>query len=96
MIKPLADKIVVKNDPVVEVSKGGLYLPDSQIEKPQKGTVVAVGRGKMFEGNIIPLEVSVGDRITYLKGTGAPITVDEEEYLIMREEDVIAIIPKGV
>ena len=93
-IKPLADRIVVKPLEAVEKTKGGIVLPDTAKEKPQEGKVVAVGKGKVLEnGNIQPLEVKVGDRILYGKYSGTEITTKEgEELLIMREEDVFAVV----
>ena len=93
-IQPLADRIVVKPLDAQEVSKGGIVLPDTAKEKPQEGKVVAVGKGKLTEeGKVKALEVRVGDRILYGKYSGTEITTKEgQELLIMREEDVFAIV----
>ena len=95
-IKPLADRIVVKVLEAKEVTRGGIVLPDTVKEKPQEGKVVAVGKGKVLEnGSIHPLEVKVGDRVLYGKYSGAEITTSEgEELLIMKEEDVLAVVVK--
>ena len=93
-IQPLADRIVVKPLDAQEVSKGGIVLPDTAKEKPQEGKVVAVGKGKLTEeGKVKSLEVRVGDRILYGKYSGTEITTKEgQELLIMREDDVFAIV----
>ena len=93
-IQPLADRIVVKVLEAKEVSKGGILLPETAKEKPQEGKVVAVGKGKASDsGQIVPLEVKVGDRILFAKYGGTEITTtDGEELLIMKEDDVLAIV----
>ena len=93
-IQPLGDRIVVKPLEAVEKTKGGILLPDTAKEKPQEGKVVAVGKGKTLEsGKVEPVEVKVGDKILYGKYSGTEITTrDGEELLIMREEDVLAIL----
>ena len=93
-IQPLADRIVVKPLDAQEVTKGGIVLPDTAKEKPQEGKVVAVGKGKLTEeGKVKTLEVRVGDRILYGKYSGTEITTKEgQELLIMREDDVFAIV----
>ena len=93
-IKPLADRIVVKTLEAEEKTKGGIVLPETAKEKPQEGKVVAVGRGKTLDnGQLQALEVKVGDRILYGKYSGNEITTREgEELLIMREDDILAII----
>ncbi len=93
-IKPLGDRIVVKPLEAAEKTKGGIVLPDTAKEKPQEGKVVAVGKGKVLEnGSLQALEVKVGDKVLYGKYTGTEIsTRDGEELLIMREDDVFAII----
>ncbi len=96
-IQPLADRIVVKPLAAEEKTKGGIILPDTAKEKPQEGEVVAVGKGKVLEnGSVQPMEVKVGDRVLYGKYSGSEITTKEgDELLIMREEDVLAIIKKA-
>lgn len=92
-VVPLADRILVKPLEAEEKTKGGIILPDTAKEKPQEGKVIAVGKGKILEdGKIQPLEVKVGDRILYGKYSGTEIKIDNEEHLIIREEDVLAII----
>jgi chaperonin GroES len=92
-IRPLYDRIVVKRIEQQEQKVGGLYIPDSAKEKPQEGEVVAVGKGKRLEdGKVIPLDVQVGDRILFGKYSGSDIKLDEDEYLIMREDEVLGIL----
>ncbi len=92
-IKPLADRVVIKPAEAEEKTKGGIILPDTAKEKPVKGEVVAVGPGKTTEdGKRVPLEVKVGDQVLYGKYSGTEVTLNGEEYLIMRESDVFAII----
>ncbi|MBN2483301.1 MAG: co-chaperone GroES [Candidatus Omnitrophica bacterium] len=92
-IKPLGDRVVVKRSEEKEKTKGGILLPDTAKERPQEGKIVAIGEGrKTDEGKIVPLTLKVGDTILYGKYSGTEITVDEEEYLIMREDDVLAVI----
>lgn len=92
-IKPLGDRILVKPLEAEEKTKGGIILPDTAKEKPQEGRVVAVGNGKVLEdGKIKPLEVKPGDRILYGKYSGTEIKLKDEEHLIIREEDILAII----
>ncbi|UCH65211.1 MAG: co-chaperone GroES [Ignavibacterium sp.] len=92
-IKPLADRIVVQAMEAEETTKGGIILPDTAKEKPVEGTIVAAGPGKVTdEGKKIELEVKVGDKVLYGKYSGTEVTVDGEEYLIMRESDVFAIV----
>ncbi len=92
-IKPLADRIVIKPEVAEEKTKGGIILPDTAKEKPVIGTVVAVGPGKKTDdGKIIPMDVKVGDKVLYGKYSGTEVTIDGEEYLIMRESDLFAIV----
>jgi chaperonin GroES len=92
-IRPLYDRIVVKRIEQKEQKVGGLYIPDSAKEKPQEGEVVAVGKGKRLEdGKVIPLDVQAGDRILFGKYSGSDIKLDNEEYLIMREDEVLGIL----
>jgi chaperonin GroES len=92
-IKPLGDRVVVKRSEEKEKTKGGILLPDTAKERPQEGKIVAIGEGrKTDEGKVVPLTLKVGDTILYGKYSGTEITVDEEEYLIMREDDVLAVI----
>ena len=93
-VKPLADRVVVKPIEDAEQMRGGLYIPDTAKEKPQQGEVVAVGPGKFDErgGQRIPMDVKVGDKILYGKYSGTEVTVDNEQLLILRESDVLAVI----
>ncbi|MDP2653900.1 MAG: co-chaperone GroES [Candidatus Omnitrophota bacterium] len=93
-IQPLGDRIVVEPLEAAEKTKGGILLPDTAKEKPQEGKVVAVGKGKLLDnGQIHALEVKVGDRVLYGKYSGSEITnKDGDELLIMREEDVLAVL----
>jgi len=92
-LKPLADRVIVKPSQAEEKTKGGIILPDTAKEKPIEGTVVAVGPGKVSdEGKATKLEVKVGDKVLYGKYSGTEVTVEGEEYLIMRESDIFAII----
>ena len=92
-IQPLADRVLVKALEAEERTKGGIVLPDTAKEKPQRGEVVAVGTGKFLEdGSKKNLEVKVGDKILYGKYAGTEIKVEDQEYLILREEDILAIV----
>ncbi len=92
-IKPLGDRVVIQPLAAENKTKGGILLPDTAKEKPQEGKVVAVGKGKMLDsGSVQPMEVKVGDKVLYGKYSGNEITKDGEELLIMREEDILAII----
>jgi len=92
-IKPLGDRVLVKRLEAEEKTKGGIVLPDTAKEKPQKGEVVAVGKGRVLEsGNVEALEVKKGDKVLFGKYAGNEITYNEEEYLILKEEDILAII----
>ena len=93
-IRPLYDRIVVKRvETETEKTSGGLYIPDSAKEKPQEGEVVSVGKGKRLEdGKIVPLDVQPGDRILFGKYSGSEIKLDGEDYMIMREDEVLGIL----
>ncbi len=92
-IRPLHDRIVVRRLEEQESMVGGLYIPDSAKEKPQQGEVVAVGQGKRLEdGKVLSLDVQVGDRILFGKYSGSDIKLDGEEYLIMREEEILGVL----
>jgi len=92
-IRPLHDRILVKRVEEQEVRKGGIIIPDTAKEKPQEGKVIAVGNGKVTEdGKKIPLDVKAGDRILFGKYSGSEVKVEDEEYLILKEEDVLGII----
>jgi chaperonin GroES len=91
-VKPLADRVVIKALEDTEQMRGGLYIPDTAKEKPQQGEVVAVGPGKVEDGKRIDMELKVGDKVLYGKYSGTEVTVDNEQYLILRESDVLAIV----
>ncbi|MFQ5772792.1 MAG: co-chaperone GroES [bacterium] len=92
-IKPLTDRVLVKPIEQEEKKQGGIIIPDTAKEKPQEGEVIAVGPGKINEsGNKIEMEVKKGDRVLYGKYSGTEVTIDGEEYLIMRESDILAIV----
>jgi chaperonin GroES len=93
-VKPLADRVVVKPLDESEQMRGGLYIPDTAKEKPSQGEVIAVGPGKLSdEGARLELDVKVGDKVLYGKYSGTEVTLDGEEYLILRESDILAIVP---
>ena len=92
-LRPLHDRILIKRIEEKEAVKGGIIIPDTAKEKPQEGEVIAVGNGKKNEGgNIIPLDVKAGDRILFGKYSGAEIKMDGQEFLTLREEEVLGII----
>src|SRR5207247_7907065 len=92
-IRPLHDRILVERLEEKEVKKGGIIIPDTAKEKPQEGKVIAAGNGKVTEdGKKIPLDVKTGDKILFGKYSGSEVKLDDKEYLILREEDVLAIL----
>lgn len=92
-VKPLADRVVVKAGEPMEKVKSGIIIPDTAKEKPQQGEVVAVGPGKTADsGQVIKMEVKVGDKVLYGKYSGTEVTIDGDDYLIMRESDILAIV----
>jgi chaperonin GroES len=92
-IRPLHDRLVVERLEEKEVKKGGIIIPDTAKEKPQEAKVIAVGNGKVTDdGKKIPLDVKAGDKILFGKYSGSEVKIDDKEYLIMREEDVLAIL----
>jgi len=94
-IEPLADRVVVKNIESEEVLASGLVIPDTAKEKPQQGEVVAVGPGRRDDdGKLVPLDVKVGDLILYAKYSGTEVKLDQTEYLVLSEKDVLAKIVK--
>lgn len=93
-LKPLEDRVVVKPIEAEEKTKSGIVLPDTAKEKPQEGEVVAVGPGKFEDGKRVPMEVKVGDRVIYSKYGGTEVKVEGEEYLILSQRDVLAIVKK--
>jgi chaperonin GroES len=93
-IKPLSDRVVIKPEPAEEKTSSGLYIPDTAKEKPQKGTVVAVGQGRVENGTKIDMTVKEGDTVLYGKYAGTEITLEGEEFLIMREADILGVVGK--
>ena len=92
-LTPLGDRVVVKPSARDEVTKSGIVLPDTAKEKPQRGEVVAVGKGRFDEdGDRIPMEVSVGDTVLFAKYAGTEFKLDEDEFLILQERDILAIV----
>ena len=92
-IRPLHDRLLVERLEEKEVKKGGIIIPDTAKEKPQEGKVIAVGNGKVSDdGKKIPLDVKAGDKILFGKYSGSDVKLDDKEYLIMREDDVLAIL----
>jgi chaperonin GroES len=93
-LKPLGDHVVVKALESEETTKSGIVLPDSAKEKPQEGKVIAVGSGRYEDGKKVPLEVKEGDKVIYSKYGGSEIKLEGEEYLILSERDILAIVQK--
>ena len=92
-LRPLQDRILVKRVEEAQKTKGGIIIPDSAKEKPAEGEVIAVGNGKLGEdGKRIPIELKKGDRILFSKYGGTEVQIDDEEYLIMREDDVLGVV----
>jgi chaperonin GroES len=96
-MRPLADRVVVKPLEREEVTKSGIVLPDTAKEKPQEGLVEAVGNGRFNEqtGQRVELDVKVGDRVIYAKYAGSEVKIDETEYLILSEKDILAVVANG-
>ena len=91
-LNPIGDRVVVKPEPEEQKTKSGIVLPDSAKEKPQEGAVVAVGSGRILDnGQKVPLEVKVGDKIIYSKYGGTEVKIDNEDYIILSERDILAI-----
>ena len=91
-VTPLSDRVVVRAMEETEQMRGGLFIPDTAKEKPQQGEIVAVGPGKYEDGKLVPMTVKVGDKVLYGKYSGTEVTLDDEQFLILRESDVLAII----
>lgn len=91
-IKPLSDRVVVKPEAAEEKTSSGIYIPDTAKEKPQRGKIIAVGGGRVENGTKIDMTVKEGDTVLYGKYSGTEITLDGEEYLIMREADILGIV----
>jgi chaperonin GroES len=96
MLRPLHDRVVVRRIEEQEQIRGGIVIPDTAKEKPQEGEVIAVGEGKLLEnGNRLPLDVKVGDRVLFGKYSGTEIKIDDEEFLIMREDEILGIVERA-
>ncbi|HEY6838310.1 MAG TPA: co-chaperone GroES [Geobacteraceae bacterium] len=94
-LRPMQDRIIVKRVEEETKTAGGIFIPDTAKEKPQKGEVIAVGKGKKTEdGKVIPLDVKAGDQVLFGKYAGTEIKIEGEEYLIMREDDILGVIEK--
>ncbi len=92
-IQPLGDRVIVKPLEAKEIRKGGIIIPETVKEKPQEGEIMAAGKGKIADdGKLLAMELKVGDKVLYGKYSGTEIKINDEEYLIMREEDVLGII----
>lgn len=92
-LKPLGDRVLVKPIAVEERTKSGIVLPDTAKEKPQQGKVLAVGQGRLLDnGQLVPLQVKEGDRVLYSKYSGTEVKIENEEYLVLNERDILAII----
>jgi chaperonin GroES len=95
-IRPLHDRVIVKREDDERKSPGGIVIPDTAAEKPIKGRVIAVGKGKILEGgDVRPLDVKVGDKVLFGKYSGTEVKVDGDDVLVMREEDIMAVIVEG-
>ena len=92
-VKPLADRVLIRPLEAEEMKKGGIIIPDTAKEKPQEGEVIEVGPGRVTDdGKKIPLEVKKGDKVLYGKYSGTEVTIDDTEYMIMRETDILAVL----
>lgn len=91
-IQPLGDRVVIKALPLEEKTKSGIIMPDTAKEKPQEGEVVAVGLGRLEKNERVPLDVKVGDRVIYSKYAGTEVKYEGDEYLILRESDILAVL----
>jgi chaperonin GroES len=91
-VTPLHDRVLVKRLEQKEAVKGGIIIPDTAKEKPQEGEVIAVGAGRIEKGSRVPLDVKAGDRVLFGKYSGAEIKVDDEEYLILKEDEILGVL----
>lgn len=96
MLKPLGDRVVIEPQKQEEVTASGIVLPEKAKEKPMQGKIIAVGRGRMEKGQTVPLDVQEGDLVLYNKYAGTEVKVEQKQYLIMRESDILAIIEPAV
>ena len=91
-VKPLADRVVIKALQETEQMRGGLFIPDTAKEKPQQGEIVAVGPGRYEDSKLVPMSLKVGDKVLYGKYSGTEVTINNDQLLILRETDVLAVI----
>jgi chaperonin GroES len=91
-LQPLADRVVIRPLEETEEMRGGLYIPDTAKEKPQQGEIVAVGPGRVEKGEHVPMELSVGQKVLYGKYSGTEVSFDDEQFLIVKESDVLAVV----
>lgn len=91
-VKPLSDRVVVKALEETEQMRGGLFIPDTAKEKPQQGEIVAAGPGRYEDGKLVPMSLKPGDKVLYGKYSGTEVTIDNEQFLIISEKDVLAVI----
>ena len=91
-IQPLGDRVVIRSLEEAEEMRGGLYIPDTAKEKPQQGQIVAVGPGRFEKSDRVPMELKVGQKVLYGKYSGTEVTFEDEQYLIIKESDVLAVI----
>ena len=91
-VQPLGDRVVIQALEEAEQMRGGLYIPDTAKEKPQQGEIVAVGPGRFEKGERVPMELEVGQKVLYGKYSGTEVTIDNEQYLIIKESDVLAVV----
>ena len=91
-VAPLADRVVIKPIEESEQMRGGLYIPDTAKEKPQQGEIMAVGPGRYEDGKLVPMGVKVGDKVLYGKYSGTEVTIEGDNFLILRESDVLAVV----
>jgi len=91
-MQPLADRVVIRALEETAEMRGGLYIPDTAKEKPQQGEIVAIGKGRIEKGELVPMELEVGQKVLYGKYSGTEVTLDDQQYLIVKESDVLAII----
>ena len=94
-LRPLGDRVVVKSLPREEVTRSGIVLPDTAKEKPQEGEIIAVGPGKMDDGERQPMDVKVGDKVLYAKYAGTEFKLEDQELLILSEKDILAVLENG-
>ncbi len=91
-VQPLGDRVVIRPLEEAEQMRGGLYIPDTAKEKPQEGEIVAVGPGRFEKGDRVPMELKVGQKVLYGKYSGTEVTIDDEQLLIIKEPDILAVI----